>query len=100
MKLFNDQALNAISAMDSVDAAYCNKLEQRFAHMGISSKVASDAICTLAQEDAVPQSGSWAATPAMFKGIFARKAKSQKAQSTQSIALDELLSSPEVLAAE
>ncbi len=38
MKLFNDQATAAVASLDSADVAYCAKLEQRFAHMGISSK--------------------------------------------------------------
>ena len=64
MKLFNDQATSAIANLDAADAAYCAKLEQRFAHMGISSKVASDAVCSLVEADAVPQVGIWAAPPA------------------------------------
>ena len=35
MKLFNDQATAAVASLDSADVAYCAKLEQRFAHMGI-----------------------------------------------------------------
>ncbi|MEY8562435.1 hypothetical protein AALA21_05200 [Eggerthellaceae bacterium 3-80] len=100
MKLFNEQALNAISNMDSADAGYCNKLEQRFANLGICSKTASDAVCTLASEDAVPQVGSWAATPSMFKGIFGKKAKSHTTQNAVEVAFDEVLASSEVLAAE
>ena len=38
MKLFNDQAAAAVASLDSADAAYCAKLEQRFAHMGIKLK--------------------------------------------------------------
>ena len=91
MKLFNDQALQAITQMDSVDATYCSKLEQRFANMGVSSKVASDAVCTLAQEDAIPQVGSWAATPSMFKGIFGKKTKSAKASQVAAPVFDEAL---------
>ena len=44
MKLFNDQATAAVASLDSADVAYCAKLEQRFAHMGISSKAASSAV--------------------------------------------------------
>ena len=63
MKLFNDQAAAAVASLDSADAAYCAKLEQRFAHMGISSKAASSAVQSLVEADAVPQVGVWAACP-------------------------------------
>ena len=91
MKLFNEQALNAISQLDSADAAYCSKLEQRFANMGVSAKMTSDAICTLAQKEAIPQAGSWVATPSMFKGIFGKKAKTAKASQVAAPAFDEAL---------
>ena len=55
MKLFNDQAAAAVASLDSADAAYCAKLEQRFAHMGISSKAASSAVQSLVEADAVPR---------------------------------------------
>ncbi|MFR5828933.1 MAG: hypothetical protein ACLUE1_07675 [Adlercreutzia equolifaciens] len=51
MKLFNDQAAAAVASLDSADAAYCAKLEQRFAHMGISSKAASSAVQSLVEAD-------------------------------------------------
>lgn len=54
MKLFNDQATAAVASLDSADVAYCAKLEQRFAHMGISSKAASSAVQSLVEADAVP----------------------------------------------
>lgn len=57
MKLFNDQATAAVASLDSADVAYCAKLEQRFAHMGISSKAASSAVQSLVEADAVPQVG-------------------------------------------
>ena len=53
MKLFNDQATAAVASLDSADAAYCAKLEQRFAHMGINSKAASSAVQSLVEADAV-----------------------------------------------
>ena len=81
MKLFNDQATSAIANLDAVDAAYCAKLEQRFAHMGISSKVASDAVGSLVEADAVPQVGIWAALPSAFKGLFPQKSATPVAAS-------------------
>ena len=73
MKLFNDQATAAVASLDSADVAYCAKLEQRFAHMGISSKAASSAVQSLVEADAVPQVGVWAALPSAFKGLFQKK---------------------------
>ncbi len=73
MKLFNDQAAAAVASLDSADAAYCAKLEQRFAHMGINSKAASSAVQSLVEADAVPQVGVWAALPSAFKGLFQKK---------------------------
>ena len=73
MKLFNDQAAAAVASLDSADAAYCAKLEQRFAHMGISSKAASSAVQSLVEADAVPQVGVWAAWRAALKGLFQKK---------------------------
>ena len=81
MKLFNDQAASAIASLDSSDAAYCAKLEQRFAHMGISSKTASGAVISLVEADAVPQPGVWAALPSMFKGLFPKKSATSVAAS-------------------
>ena len=81
MKLFNNQAISAIANLDAADAAYCAKLEQRFAHMGISSKVASDAICSLVEADAVPQAGIRAALPGAFKGLFPQKSATPVAAS-------------------
>ena len=81
MKLFNDQATSAIASLDSADAAYCAKLEQRFANMGISSKTASDAVCSLVEADAVPQAGVWAALPSAFKGLFPKKSATTVAAS-------------------
>ena len=79
MKLFNDQATSAIANLDAADAAYCAKLEQRFAHMG--TKVASDAVCSLVEADAVPQVGIWAALPSAFKGLFPQKSATPVAAS-------------------
>ena len=76
MKLFNDQAAAAVASLDSADAAYCAKLEQRFAHMGISSKAAS-AVQSLVEADAVPQVGVWAALPSAFKGLFQKKTEAK-----------------------
>lgn len=81
MKLFNDQAAAAVAALDSADAAYCAKLEQRFANMGISSKVASDAVVSLVEADAVPRPGFWAALPSAFKGLFPKKSATAVAAS-------------------
>lgn len=77
MKLFNDQAAAAVASLDSADAAYCAKLEQRFAHMGISSKAASSAVQSLVEADAVPQVGVWAALPSTFKGLFKKKTEAK-----------------------
>lgn len=77
MKLFNDQAAAAVASLDSADAAYCAKLEQRFAHMGISSKAASSAVQSLVEADAVPQVGVWAALPSSFKGLFQKKTEAK-----------------------
>lgn len=77
MKLFNDQAAAAVASLDSADAAYCAKLEQRFAHMGISSKAASSAVQSLVEADAVPQVGVWAALPSAFKGLFQKKTEAK-----------------------
>ncbi len=90
MKLFNDQATSAMANLDGADAAYCAKLEQRFANMGISSKVASDAVCSLVEADAVPQVGSWAALPSAFKGLFHKKTE-VKAVVPEAAALSEAL---------
>lgn len=73
MKLFNDQAAAAVASLDSADAAYCAKLEQRFAAMGVSPKAASGAVQSLIEADAVPQVGVWAALPSAFKGLFSKK---------------------------
>ncbi|WP_296009235.1 hypothetical protein [uncultured Adlercreutzia sp.] len=73
MKLFNEAAQDALSTLDSADAAYCAKLEQRFAAMGIAPKSASSAVCSLVAADAVPQPGSWAALPSLLKGLFPKK---------------------------
>lgn len=81
MKLFNDQATAAVASLDSADAAYCAKLEQRFAHMGINSKAASSAVQSLIEADAVPQVGVWAALPFAFKGLFQKKTKVKPAAS-------------------
>lgn len=81
MKLFNDQAAAAIATLDSADAAYCAKLEQRLANMGISSKTASDAVVSLVEADAVPQPGFWAALPSAFKGLFPKKSATTVAAS-------------------
>ena len=77
MKLFNDQAAAAVASLGSADAAYCAKLEQRFAHMGISSKAASSAVQSLVEADAVPQVGVWAALPSAFKGLFQKKTEAK-----------------------
>lgn len=75
MKLFNETATAAVSALDSSDAAYCAKLEQRFANMGIAPAVASDAVCSLIEADAVPQPGVWAALPSLFKSLMPKKSE-------------------------
>ena len=77
MKLFNDQATAAVASLDSADVAYCAKLEQRFAHMGISSKAASSAVQSLVEADAVPQVGVWAALPSAFQGLFQKKTEAK-----------------------
>ena len=77
MKLFNDQAAAAVASLDSADAAYCAKLEQRFAHMGISSKAASRAVQSLVESYAVPHVGVWAALPSAFKGLFQKKTEAK-----------------------
>lgn len=81
MKLFNETATAAVSALDSADAAYCAKLEQRFANMGIAPKAASDAVCSLIEADAVPQVGVWAALPSAFKGLISKKSATKVAAS-------------------
>ena len=81
MKLFNDQATAGVASLDSADAAYCAKLEQRFAHMGINSKAASSAVQSLVEADAVPQVGVWAALPSAFKGLFQKKTEVKPAAS-------------------
>ena len=73
MKLFNDQATAAVASLDSADAAYCAKLEQRFAHMGINSKAASSAVQSLVEADAVPQVGVWAALRPPRSRAFSRR---------------------------
>ena len=77
MKLYNQTATAAIADMNGADAAYCAKLEQRFANMGLSSKTASGAVVSLAEADAVPQVGSWAVALSAFKGIFAKKTEAK-----------------------
>ena len=37
MKLFNDQAAAAVASLDSADAAYCAKLEQRCAQLKVQA---------------------------------------------------------------
>lgn len=67
MKLFA-KALEAMDNATDHDASYCKKLSYRFESMGIDAAQASNAVCTLLEKDAVPQPGSWVATPSMFKG--------------------------------
>ena len=73
MKLFNDQAAAAVASLDSADAAYCAKLEQRFAHMGISSKAASSAVQSLVEADAVPRLASGPPCPPRSRAFSRRK---------------------------
>ncbi|NHM16580.1 hypothetical protein GMI69_07915 [Eggerthellaceae bacterium zg-887] len=87
MKLFNETALAAIAALDSADASYCTKLEQRFANMGISSKKASAAVISLVEANAVPQAGVWAALPSLFKGLFSKNAETKPAAETSAPSL-------------
>lgn len=77
MKLYNQEAQTALSTLNAADAAYCAKLEQRFANMGLSSKQASGAVCSLVEADAVPQAGSWAVALSAFKGIFTKKTEAK-----------------------
>ena len=65
MKLSNDQATAAVASPIPLMSLYCAKLEQRFAHMGISSKAASSAVQSLVEADAVPQVGASGAAPAL-----------------------------------
>lgn len=81
MKLFNETATAAVAALDSSDAAYCAKLEQRFANLGIAPAVASDAVCSLVEADAVPQPGVWAALPGLFKALIPQKSATPVAAS-------------------
>ena len=78
MKLYNETATAAIAGLNSADAAYCAKLEQRFAHMGIGSKAASSAVVSLVEADAVPQVGSWAVALFAVKGIFQKKTEARR----------------------
>lgn len=81
MKLYNETATAAIANMNAADAAYCTKLEQRFANLGLSSKAASGAVVSLAEADAVPQVGSWAVALSAVKGIFQKKTEARRAVS-------------------
>ena len=90
MKLFNEKAQAAVSALDSADAAYCTKLEQRFAALGISSQHASSAVCALAEAEAVPQPGSWAVLPGLFKGLFPKKVPATAPVSVESYSAEGL----------
>lgn len=72
MKL-NDNAIAAMDTLSGADAAYCAKLSQRFEAMGISSKAASGAICTLVEKDAVP--GQTGTNPTRFPFSFFKKQK-------------------------
>lgn len=91
MKLFNETATAAVSNLDSADAAYCAKLEQRFASMGIAPKAASAAVCSLVEADAVPPVGVWAALPSAFKGLISKKPAA-------TVAASDAFASAEVLA--
>ena len=77
MKLYNHEAQAALSTLSGADAAYCAKLEQRFANMGISSEQASSAVCSLVDTDSVPQPGSWAVALSAFKGVFKKKTEAK-----------------------
>ncbi len=55
-----------IAFNDSADAAYCEKLAQRFANMGIAQKASQNAIATLVEKSAAPDFIPCAATPSMF----------------------------------
>ena len=55
-----------IAFNDSADAAYCEKLAQRFVNMGIAQKASQNAVATLAEKSAVPDFIPCAATPSMF----------------------------------
>lgn len=79
MKLFDETASAAIATLDSADASYCAKLEQRFAAMGVSSKEASTAVTSLVEADAVPQVGVWAALPSLFKSLLPKKTEAKPA---------------------
>ena len=55
-----------IAFNDSADAAYCEKLAQRFANMGIAQKASQNAIATLVEKSAAPDFTPCAAPPSMF----------------------------------
>ena len=80
-KLQREEALKRIDALTRKFNLNPHIKEQRFAHMGISSKVASDAVCSLVEADAVPQVGIWAALPSAFKGLFPQKSATSVAAS-------------------
>lgn len=77
--MLNEKALNTIMSLSEPDAAYCAKLAQRFAAMGIADDQASSAICGLVEADAIPEAGvtKWAGSP-------------KPAKAAQPVALDEL----------
>lgn len=63
-----------IAFSDSADAAYCEKLTKHFANMGITQKVAQDAVATLVEKNVVPDFIPCAATPSMFPAAKAAPA--------------------------
>lgn len=45
----NEQAVSALSSLDSGDLSYCLKLAKRFEHLGIGDDQASNALCALVE---------------------------------------------------
>ena len=81
MNMLNDQATAALNNLDSADAAYCQKLAQHLAAMGLSGSTISSAVKHLADTDAVPSFVPAVATPSMFG--------SKKAAAVQATAMEE-----------
>lgn len=73
MKLFNDQAAAAVASLDSADAAYCAKLEQR-SPIWASAQRQPPAPCNRSSRPMpCPRLASGPALPSAFKGLFQKK---------------------------
>lgn len=67
MAWLNDETLNKMENLHKADAKYCANLASRFQNMGVASNVASSAIASMIDEDAIPNGTVAVPTPSLFK---------------------------------